>query len=568
MTPSSHPHLCTTIARRLPLLAALIALVALLAPGCGASTDGAAAAEGGQPRRGGTAWMETSQEPPVLNWYLASGGMSITKVLTAPLRSTWVRLDDRGAWQPQLATTVPTLDNGGVTQFPEGGMAISFAIDPRAVWSDGVPITCDDLAFTWHTLMDDRWAIGSRVGWELVDDVECATPKHVRMMLREAHAPYLANLLNTEPLPAHVLRGADFDEVWNNRITVSSGPFVFDRWARGDRLILRRNPRWWNAGPEGKPYLDRLVVRFVPDANTMKLDLRMEDADLVGLPPDTNLPAELASIPNAQYDVRPGAGWENLTFNTARFPLDDPRVRRALAFAIDRDSLVDIVLARQVPRLDSTLLPYQEPYVSPSFSRYHLDQREVAHRMQEAGWERHGQRDRWTDPKGRSPKLLLTTTTGSPIRLKTVQIIADQLDVAGFDSEILLLKPEVFFAQVVSHGQYDLAVYGFTQGVDPSQTKLFACSQIARGPTWTGKNNFKYCRRDVDALLAASDRTLDPQRRAELSHELAERLATDVPALPLYQQPDTLAWNRRLHGVRPNAMGWHLWNVDEWWVSP
>jgi len=188
--------------------------------------------------------------------------------------------------------------------------------------------------------------------------------------------------------------------------------------------------------------------------------------------------------------------------------------------------------------------------------------------MQEAGWERHGQRDRWTDPKGRSPKLLLTTTTGSPIRLKTVQIIADQLDVAGFDSEILLLKPEVFFAQVVSHGQYDLAVYGFTQGVDPSQTKLFACSQIARGPTWTGKNNFKYCRRDVDALLAASDRTLDPQRRAELSHELAERLATDVPALPLYQQPDTLAWNRRLHGVRPNAMGWHLWNVDEWWVSP
>ncbi|MCW2955815.1 MAG: extracellular solute-binding protein family 5, partial [Thermoleophilia bacterium] len=339
--------------------ALLLLLVALAAGGCGDDVGTADAAADDQPRRGGTAWMETAQEPPTLNWYLAAGGMSITDVLTTPLKSTWVVLDDHGAWQPLLATTVPTLANGGVRELPGGGMDIRFAIEPAAVWSDGVPITCADLQFTARTLQDPRWKIGSRIGWQLVERVECADPRSVRIVLREHHAPYLVNLLNTAPLPRHTLARADFDTVWNNRITVSSGPYVFAGWERGDRLTLTRNRRWWRAGPEGKPYIDRIVTRFAPDASTMKLDLRMEDADLIGLAPDTNLPAELASIPTASFDVRPGAGWENLTFNTGRFPFDDPRVRRAAAYAIDRDVLDDVVLRGQVPRLDSTLLPYQ-----------------------------------------------------------------------------------------------------------------------------------------------------------------------------------------------------------------
>ncbi|MCW2959715.1 MAG: extracellular solute-binding protein family 5 [Thermoleophilia bacterium] len=560
------PHPSHRPSHRLLAAALLIVLSMLLLTGCGSTVDGADAAVDDRPRRGGTAWMETAQEPPVLNWYLGSGGMSITDVLTTPLKSTWVVLDDRGAWKPLLATTVPTLANGGVRELPDGGMDISFAIDERATWSDGVAITCADLQFTWKTVMDPRWKIGSRIGWQLVEQVECATPHAVRIVLREHHAPYLVNLLNTAPLPKHALAKADFNTVWNNRITVSSGPFIFAGWERGDRITLERNPRWWRAGPEGKPYIDRLVTRFAPDASTMKLDLRMEDADMIGLSPDTNLPAELDAIPTASFDVRPGAGWENLTFNTGRFPFNDVRVRRAAAYAIDRDALVDVVLRGQVPRLDSTLLPYQVPYYHPTFTSYRRDITQVDRRMAEAGWTRDAQ-SRWRFGDGRLAKVLLTTTTGNPLRLKTVQLIAAQLTEAGFVTEILMVKPEVFFGAVVSRGEFDLALYAFTQGVDPSQAKLFSCSEIARAPDWTGKNNFKYCRRDVDRMLAAADRELDVERRATLTRDLAEVLATDMPALPLYQQPDTLAWNHRLRGVKPNAMGRHYWNIDEWWLA-
>lgn len=555
----------TSVRLVLPLL--VLAVLAVCSSGCGASSDSAAAAAGDQtPRRGGTVWMETAQEPPILNSYLAAGGMSITDVVTTPMRSTWITIDDHGRWAPLLATSVPTVANGGVTRRPDGGMQVDFHIQPAAVWSDGVPITCSDLAFTWKTVMDPRWSIGSRIGWELVDHVECPTPKQARIVMREAFAPYLTTLLATSPLPRHELAGKDFNTVWNNRITVSSGPFIFEKWDRGDRLTLRRNPRWWRAGSERKPYLDHVVIRFVPDSSTLKLDLRMGDADVVGIPPDTNLPAELAAIPTAQFAVKPGAGWENLTFNTRRFPFDDARVRRAAAFAIDRNALVDVVLKKQVPRLDSTLLPYQAPYYRPSFGTYHRDQGEVDRRMRAAGWTR-GEHDRWTDRDGRVAKVLITTMSGNPIRLKAVQLVAAQLDAAGFAAEILLVKPEVFFGSIVAKGSFDLALYSFTQGLDPSQSKLFSCSQIAKAPTWAGKNNAKYCRPDLDVLLAQADRELDVHRRADITHDIDELLVTDLPTLPLYEQPDTLAWSRRLHGVRPNAMGHHLWNLDEWWLA-
>lgn len=542
----------------------VLAAAALLA-GCGSHVGAAGAAGDAPPRRGGTVWMESAQEPPLLNSYLAAGGMSITDVVTTPLKSQWIQVDDRGRWQPVLATTVPTMANGGVRATAGGGMRIDFAIDVDAVWSDGVPITCADLRFTWQTLLDPKFAIGSRIGWQHVTGIDCPTAKSATIWLDEPFAPYLSTLLATAPLPRHVLRGADFDTVWNNRITVSSGPFVFRSWTRGDRIVLERNPRWWRAGAEGRPYLDRVVIRFVPDSSTMKLDLRMEDADIIGLPPDTTLPDELADMPSVSYDIQPGAGWENLTFNTARFPFDDARVRRAAAYAIDRDSLVDVVLRGQVPRLDATLLPSQKPYHHPVFDRYRADPTRVRALMTGAGFTRDGsgawQRD------GRAAKVVLTTTIGNPLRLKAVQLVAAQLDAAGFAPEILMARPEVFFASIVTQGRYDIAMYSFSQGLDPSQTKFFACSEVAKAPNWAGKNNFKYCRPGLDTLLADADRELDVSRRAALTREIAERIATDVPTLPLYQQPDTLAWNRRLQGVRPNGMGRHLWNIDSWWVT-
>lgn len=538
-------------------------LVAALFLAGGCSEDGNNE-RSAHPRHGGTAYLETAQEPPTLNTWLASGGMLITRTVTDPLHSPWVRINDKGRWIPVIATAVPSTNNGLVRSHSGGGFSVSMPIRPEATWSDGTPITCSDFRFTWKTIMDERWQIGSRIGWSSISKVTCPSPHDVLIDFSEPYAPFMQDILATIPLPQHALKDADFNSAWNNRIPVSSGPFRFVRWDRGSELVMERVPHWWGAGPSRRPYLDRIVVRFVPDAQTMKLDLRMEDADMIGLAPDTDMPKELASITSAKHSVLPGANWEQLSFNTQSWPLDDRNVRLAIAAAIDRNMITDVVLRKQVPRLDSTLLPTQKPWYSPVFASVQQDLGRVESLMRSAGFTRNS--DGMWSRDGRIAALTLRTTAGNPLRSKAVQLIQDQLKKAGFSTQITLLRNEVFFAQYIAPGNYHLAIYAFGHGPEPTQSKIFSCSEIPKAPDFVGKNNFRYCSGDVDAAARAADRELDPGRRAELLRRMQAGVARDMPTLPLFQVPDTLAWDRRLAAVRPNPMGRNTWNTEDWWL--
>jgi peptide/nickel transport system substrate-binding protein len=554
------------IRARWPLLA-LLGLCALAGGGCH-DENSTTAAEGAtpQPVHGGTIVVASAQEPPTLNHWLAQGGMGITRILSDPLRSQWVRRDDRGKWIPELATTVPTVENGLVQQIDGGGMRIELPLVAHATWSDGHPLTCDDLAFTWSTVMDDRWAIGSRIGWSAVSDVQCPQPDRAVLVLSARHAPYLQDLLATSPLPKHALDGRDFNREWTRAIGLSSGPFVFTRWRRGVDLVYDRNPNYWNAGEDDQPYLDRIVVRFLPDAGTMKLALRMGDVDIIGLGPDTELKRELASMSDIQFTIQPGASWEQLALNTEATDLADVHVRRAIAHAIDRQALVDIVLPDQVHVLQSPLLPAQQPWYRPAFDRYVHDLGAAAAEMHSAGYVR-DERDRWTR-SGQPLELDIVTAAGNPIRMKSVQVLQEQLRNAGFVVDVSMARPEIMFSTIVAPGRYEIALHAFGVEADPSLSKLFACSEIPVAPGWRGKNNFRYCDPRVDELTRKADRQLDEQVRLASFVELQERIASDVPTLPLFQSPDALAWSREAHGIRPNVMGNHTWNTRDWWVSP
>ncbi len=184
--------------------------------------------------------------------------------------------------------------------------------------------------------------------------------------------------------------------------------------------------------------------------------------------------------------------------------------------------------------------------------------------MHEAGYTRSGTGP-WTR-NGKAVTLTLRSVAGNPLRAKAVQIMQAQLSQAGFPTQITLLNSEIFFAQYIAPGNYHLAIYSFGIGPEPSQAKIFACSEIPRAPDFVGKNNFRYCSNDVDTAVRAADRELNQKRRAaELVH-VQQGVARDMPTLPLFQPPDTLAWDKRLAGVKPNPMGRHTWNTQEWWA--
>jgi peptide/nickel transport system substrate-binding protein len=569
-TPSAH-HARSRRARDewRGLIGLLVLLILAAAMGSGCSSEGSAEANPDiptAPRRGGEVVLATAQEPPVLNHWLAIGGMAITQTITEGMRTPWLVLDEKRQWTPGILTREPTLENGDIKLMSDGRMRVALTLDPRATWSDKKPITCADFRFTWQTMLDDRWQIGSRIGWDRISKVDCPTPTSAVLHFSSQYAPFVQTILSTSPLPEHELRDKDFNQYWSNRITLSSGPFVFENWKRGVELTMVRNPNYWRAKTGARPYLDKLSVRFLPDAQTVKLGLRMGEVDMSGFAPDTNLPEELRSIPDVKSDIQPGAGWELLVINTQAPPLDNVHVRRAVTAAIDRRLITDTILRKQVPVLNSNLLPTQTPFYRPVFANVKPSPDVVSDEMTAAGFRREG--SRWVDGKGKPAKLDFKTTSGNPMRLKSAQIMQSQLQDAGFEVSIGTEKPEVFFSGTIAPGYFHLSQFAFGVTTDPGQTYLFHCKEIPVAPNFQGKNDFRYCRKDVDRLLGLADETVDEIARAKLLVDLQKRLAQDVPFLPLYQTPETLAWNDRVHGVKPNPMGELLWNVESWWVDP
>lgn len=499
-----------------------------------------------------------------MNVWLVCGGQAVATMIQVPMFTPMWDTDLKGRYFPVMATEIPTTDNGGVVELPGNKMRVTIKINPAAHWSDGKPITCADEEFGWKLRLNDKYLIGSRLGWELIERIECPDPRTAQVYFKEPYAPYL-RLLSSTPLPKHELEGKDFNTYWNDRITVSSGPFRFRHWKRNVEIRLERDPDFWNAGKDDKPYLDGLRFRFLKDTNTLKIQLRTGEVDWITPPPDTTLLDELRTFPRSEFQSEPGGYWEQLAFQTEAEFTSDVNVRKALAYAVDRKQMADVVLRKQAPVLNSTLLPAAKEFFQPAWSIYQYDEKKVAEHLEKAGFTRKG---KWWEKDGKPLKVLFKSTAGNQLRAKVAQLLQQAYRRNGIQMEILMEDPAVFFSQSATSGAYQIALWAWSSDVDPTQTSLFACDQVpSKKNDFEGNNNYRYCNKEVTKLLYDADRAPVREERAALLRQVQTKMAEDVAVLPLYQRPETLAYSKRMHGVRNNPLAGSTWDTHEWWVS-
>lgn len=548
---------------RLALLAGLLLAAALLATGCGSSAETAAADPDAPKQHGGSLTIGMDQEPQCLNKMIQCGSMAATSMIMDSIFEAMLTVDAKGDFAPALAVEVPTRENGLVVE-RGAGMEVTLHIDDAAVWSDGTPITCDDVRFRWETIMDERWMIISRKGWELIDDVRCPDRQTVVYRFRERYAPYL-ELVGAAPMPKHVLDGKDFNTFFSNTIPIASGPFRFERWDRSVEVVLRRNEKYWAAGKDDKPYLDTIRYVFVADTNTLKIQLRTGEVDVISPPPDSTLEDELKTFPRGKFQIEPGIYWEQIAFNVGKAPTNDPNVRHAIARSIDREQIAKVVLKGQVDVLQSTLLPAKEEYYVPAWEGVKPDPKEAARLLEKSGYAKQGQ---YYVKGGKPLTVVFKSTAGNNLRLKVAQLLQQRLKANGIRMEIALEPPNVFFGQSTVQGSYDMALWAWSSGIDPSQVSLFSCDSIpSEANEYSGQNNYRYCNERVDELLRQADVTTSVAERAKLVHEVQTRMAADMPMLPLFQRPDTLAYTDRAQGMDVNPIGGLVWNVADWAVA-
>jgi peptide/nickel transport system substrate-binding protein len=534
------------LTRRLAAACAALACAAL--SGCSPARIGAGngSASWGEP---GVLRIAISGVPRTLNPILST--TTFEGALARLNSSILVTADAQGRPVPDLASVVPTRANGGISA---DGLRVTYKLRPGVRWQDGVAFTSRDVAFTFGAIMNSSNDVISRHGYDIVSRVETPDPLTVVFHLKRRFAPFVATVFGESDspyglLPAHLLaRYHSLNDVPFNAKPVGTGPFRLVEWRRGDSIEYEAFDGYFR----GKPGLRRIVVRLIPDENTEVTQLRSHEIDLM-LEASLNAYRIMRTLPGTKIVRNRINGYEGLLFNTARAPTSDPRVRRAVALALDRRALnARLTFGSGEPAvadLPSWMWAFDSSLKPPPY-----DPGEARKLLQAAGYGPHGK------PLALSLYFdqSLATTRSASVQVQAA-LAAIGVEVRLHPQLNTILYAAYGAGGTLTHGNYDVAFYPWVAGVDPDNSSQFTCA--ARGSN--GFNQSGYCSRAMDAAQEEALGEYDlPQRKAAYAR-IERLLVEDIPLNVLWWPANLHAVNPALRGFDPNPVN-EMWNAWSW----
>lgn len=453
----------------------------------------------------------------------------------------------------QLTAIDPTSTTGAVVgelaeswAFSADGRVLTFRLRSDAKFDDGTPVTAAAVKASIERLR----AIGPRAdqGLYWLDAVDAPDDGTVRLSLKQAFpaAPaFLAlpafSVLNPAAIAAHTA-GGDGAKAWFTENSAGSGAYRVASWSRGQRLALEANP---HASRPPRQF-QRVTFLVTPNDSARRLLLEKGDVDYLG-----GLGAAASrgydAIPGVKVDVgRSNADLRFLTMNTQRAPLDDVRVRQAVAAAIDYGALREKVLAGRVGEL-AGYLPPGVPGGKTDRPPLKRDLDRARALLAEAGYD------------GR--ELHLMVSAYGPV----AEFLQSQLAEAGFTVKLQRLAPSAIDAQRVS-GDFDLFYDGWSMDV-PDPVIFFNLAFSSRY-VGSGVNASRFASPDLDAQLDAAMADTDPARRAALYGTVEDRLIEARPVAMLFSTWPIIAYRDDLVGVRINPYQSSYMNIQDWTRAP
>jgi peptide/nickel transport system substrate-binding protein len=449
---------------------------------------------------------------------------------------------------------------------------ITYSINPKAVWSDGVPITCDDFAYTVDQQQNGT-NLYDPTGYTDIAKVDC-TDEH-KPVVTYAKGKTFANWkqlfgASAGIFPSHILKGKDRDKLMKNGYTWSGGPWMMQKWNKGQDLTLVPNPKYW--GPQ--PHLAKVVFKFVTDTAAEFQDLKSGQVDAIYPQPEVDTVNDIAAGGltdiNTAYNSNT-ATVEGLWMNNEAFPFDTVPFRQAVSYAIDRAALVQKLFGPLgVTSPSNSLNPYAVKDYSDqnSFAHYKLDLTQVNTIMTGAGWAKGG--DGIWAKGGKRAAFSVDTTAGDKRRELTEDVLQQQLKAAGFDMSIKNEKSDDLFNTTLPNGAYQLSIYG--SGLTFPTPGLCSTLCSANIPTdangRTGNNTTRTNIKGLDSLLQTVDNSLDDSARKAAAFQADGIIAENVASLPLDPLPDILLWNKKVVGpIQDNSIEGMFWNLDQWGVT-
>ncbi len=463
---------------------------------------------------------------------------------------------------PVLATAVPTLANHGISA---DGKTITYHLRAGVKWQDGVAFSSRDVAFTWRAIMSDANNVNSRNGYDRVASVDTPDATTVIFHLKAPFAPFVNTVFaeSDNPfciIPEHLLgKEPNINRVAFNSMPIGTGPFKVVRWERGDRIELTANPDYFR----GAPKIKQIVIRDFPDENTSINALRAHDVDWIFEPSPLTITslrplAAAGTIRLLQVEMPQTL---RIYLNTSRPVLHDVRVRQALAYAIDKQQLVERTTGgTAIPATADQ--PSFSTYYEPNVTRYPADPARARALLRAAGYTVGA-----TGPatkNGQPLSLQLAFNIENATRRNAAVQIQAMLRAAGIDAPIKTYPGNLYFATfgqggILTNAKYDLGLAGWIAGIDPDDYSLYGCDQ---NPP-RGNNYDRYCSPEMQALQQQALGSYDEAVRKRAYSGIQKLLARDVPDLDIWYPRQLQPVVPTFKNFAPNPVN-EAWNAYQW----
>jgi peptide/nickel transport system substrate-binding protein len=467
-----------------------------------------------------------------LNPVIATDGQSY--IAEWPIYDSLVELDEKLGVKPLLAES---------WEVSRDGLTYTFKLKKGVKWHDGKPFTARDVAFTFYSVLDPKVTTPHRgyfdalVGFpdltnkdnpkkpeELAQKpIEVLDDHTIRFRLRYPYGAFLAVLVNPRAgiVPEHILKGQDLNTAEFNRKPIGTGPFKFVEWKRGERIVLEANPDYH----AGRPALDRLIYRVIPDAVVLLQELRAGGVDFIERPPLTEV-SRLKQTTGLKVITADNTLYTYFGFRQDLAPFDDINVRRALYHAIDIPAIVREVLQGYGVVATGQFAPSSWAF-DPSVKPYPYDPNRAKALLAESGW-RPGP-DGVLVKDGKRLSFSLRHDQADQTTKDTAIIIQEFLKKVGVDATIEPLDWPTFVKKLFA-SDFEGIVVGWTNFHDPDP---FAYS-IWHSSQWKARNFAHYKSARADAALEAARKTADQVERKKHYAEFSKILMEDAPYVFLY----------------------------------
>ncbi len=441
-------------------------------------------------------------------------------------------------------------------EISEDNLIIRFYLRKDVRWQDGTPFTSKDVEYTYKVYVDPKTPTAYAGDFLRVKELRVIDDYTVEVFYDKLYAPALASW-GQSILPSHLLEGKEITESPLKRNPVGTGPYKFKEWNTGEKTQLESYHDYF----EGRPYIDRVLTRVIPDLATMFLELKAGRLDQMGLTP-------------LQYQRQTDNEWFKQHFNKFKYlafsysylgynlkdwKFQDKKVRQALTTAINRDSIVEGVL---LGLGDVAYTPYKPDtfWYNPNVKKFPYDPEKAKRMLEEAGWK-DTDGDGIIDKDGKPFEFTIITNHGNDIRKNAAIIIQKDLKKVGIEVKIRVIEWAAFIKNFINKRNFEACLLGWGIGIDPNQIDIWNSAKTSESEL----NFISYNNPEVDKMLELGVSTYNRDERKKYYDEFQQMISEDQPYTFLFVQHSLPIISSRFHGIIPAPIG-ISYNFNEWFV--